>query len=286
MGEAILMNGGFFVHRDLLLDAPLFRCIKLQHVQDLFFNVHLYFRNATKWEDTWEIPSQFFELQDRNGPSFVINDANRVSANLFGSCWTDNIDSDALWRIYSGEKKDGVCIQTTIRKLFQSIDFSFQSGSFTDGCIAPVRYENLSTTPSGQVFFDDDSECYPRNMVPAFVKRNAFAHEREIRFLIHTANTEDHYRNHRLIITDDRSGLYLPFKNLDFVERLILDPRLSQDEFTALQNNLACHGKEIVKSTLYDTPNEIYKILLNSGYSGHGVLKGAKWWMGTDFVQR
>ena len=32
LGTAIIMNGGFFVHKDLDLDAPIFRCIRFEHV--------------------------------------------------------------------------------------------------------------------------------------------------------------------------------------------------------------------------------------------------------------
>ena len=128
LGTAIIMNGGFFVHKDLDLDAPIFRCIRFEHILDLLKNQKLFFHNISCWEDTWEVPSRFFEVYDaiygKEGPASIMDSFNLVIKDLFGTCWTDNIDSDALWRIYSGPTQNGICIQTTVRKLFNSIDFS------------------------------------------------------------------------------------------------------------------------------------------------------------------
>lgn len=151
MINPILMNGGFYAYHSLNLDQPIYRCIKRKHIHDLFNNMNLFFRNVLQWDDTWEIPSRFFKATDESYDSYLVENANRISNDLYGTCWTDTADSDALWRIYSGSEKDGICIRTTPRKLFQSIDFSFRDKAFVDGFIAPVRYEQLNT-PDGQPF--------------------------------------------------------------------------------------------------------------------------------------
>ena len=43
LGTAIIMNGGFFFFKDLDLDAPIFRCIRFEHILDLLKNQKLFF---------------------------------------------------------------------------------------------------------------------------------------------------------------------------------------------------------------------------------------------------
>ena len=107
------------------LDMPIFRCVQFRYILDLLKNKKMFFHNVTCWEDTWEVPSRFFEVSDavygEIGPPFIMRSGLLAVTDLFGTCWTNNIDSDALWRIYSGPEKSGICIQTTVRKLFNSI---------------------------------------------------------------------------------------------------------------------------------------------------------------------
>ena len=51
LGTAIIMNGGFFVHKDLDLDAPIFRCIRFEHILDLLKNQKLFFHNISCWKE-------------------------------------------------------------------------------------------------------------------------------------------------------------------------------------------------------------------------------------------
>ena len=287
MGNAIMMNGGFFVHKDLDLDTPIFRCIQYEYILDLFERMKLFFHNIACWEDTWEVPSRFFEVCDTvygtEGPAFIMHSSNIVAADLFGTCWTNNIDSDALWRIYSGPTKNGICIQTTVRKLFNSINFSFRSNNFVDGFIGPVRYENLASGKDGAAFFDDISESYPNNMIPSFIKRHAFKHEQEIRFLIHASNHTSLYPNNPLQISDEKDKMFLPLKDLNFIDCLIVDPRLKQEEFLNYKKKLDFYGKPVIKSTLYDIPRETFQMPLYPKSQGHDQLRGAKWWNGSGF---
>ena len=288
---AKMMHSGFFVHEQLDVDKPIYHCIKQNYLEDLFCRRALYLRRVIEWEDTWENPSRYLQAPQDNPEkqNELLNLDSRIchgvdDNNLFGMCWTDTVDSDALWRIYSGPDKDGLVIETTPRKLFQSIDFSFRNNRYADGFIGPVRYEQLNL-PDGECFFDVESQRYPRNMVSPFIKRKAFEHEREIRFLIYapmhwkTINPDS-----TLTLAEDGKGAYLPLSNLDFIHRIIADPRLNEDKFLTLVKDLRCYNKPIEKSTLYDTPGTIYEILASSGAESMGRLKGAKRWIGNDFI--
>lgn len=201
------MNGFFAAHSDLDVDAPLYRIMPKKHLEQLLQTNTLYFRKVALWDDTWEVPSKFWKSTGKDVSYSKIELANISQKDLYGTRWTDDIDSDAMWRIYS-YYKDGIAIQTTIRKLFQSIDFFafLIAPNFVDGFIGPVRYENID----GNVFFDDKSYQYPEYMVPSYIKRNAFAHEKEIRFLLCAPNYLEFHPTNELGITSDSSGLHLP----------------------------------------------------------------------------
>lgn len=143
------MNSFFAAHSDLDVDAPLYRIMLKKHLEQLLRTNTLYFRKVALWDDTWEVPSKFWKSTGKDVSYSKIELANISQKDLYGTCWTDDIDSDAMWRIYS-YYKDGIAIQTTIRKLFQSIDFSafLIDPNFVDGFIGPVRYENID----GNVF--------------------------------------------------------------------------------------------------------------------------------------
>ena len=209
------MNGFFAAHSDLDVDAPLYRIMPKKHLEQLLQTNTLYFRKVALWDDTWEVPSKFWKSTGKDVSYSKIELANISQKDLYGTCWTDDIDSDAMWRIYS-YYKDGIAIQTTIRKLFQSIDFFafLIAPNFVDGFIGPVRYENID----GNVFFDDKSYQYPEYMVPSYIKRNAFAHEKEIRFLLCAPNYLEFHPTNELGITSDSSGLHLPLLGNGFIE--------------------------------------------------------------------
>lgn len=252
-------NGGFSAHRDLNVDAPLYRIMPKEYVLQLLKTRKLYFRQVIQWEDTWEIPSRFWKSAGDDVTYSRLELSNISQKDLYGTCWTNNIDSDAMWRIYSYQK-DGIAIQTTIRKLFQSIDFSriLDDPACVDGFIAPVRYENID----GSIFFDDQSYLYPEYMVPSYIKRNAFAHENEIRLLLCTKAYLYFHPTNELGISNDLSGLYLPLLGLDFIDKLILDPRLNPAEVLHCKQGFEKYGVNIEKSTLYDVPESTRKFLL------------------------
>ena len=269
------MNGFFAAHSDLDVDAPLYRIMPKKHLEQLLRTNTLYFRKVALWDDTWEVPSKFWKSTGKDVSYSKIELANISQKDLYGTCWTDDIDSDAMWRIYS-YYKDGIAIQTTIRKLFQSIDFSafLIDPNFVDGFIGPVRYENID----GNVFFDDKSYQYPEYMVPSYIKRNAFAHEKEIRFLLCAPNYLEFHPTNELGITSDSSGLHLPLLGNGFIEKLILDPRLTEEEVPEFHHALDAYGINMEKSSLYAVPTSTCNLLLSKDQCQPYYPNGRQCW--------
>lgn len=235
----------------------------------------LYFRQVVLWEDTWETPSRFWTSAGEDIRYSKIELANNSQYELFGTCWSPGIDSDAMWRIYS-YKKDGIAIQTTIRKLFQSINFLcfLTPPAFVDGFIGPVRYENID----GSTFFDAASFHYPEYMVPSYIKRNVFAHEKEIRFLIHAPGYRYFHPSNELGIAEDLSSLQLPLLGNDFIEKLILDPRLTAGEVVECQREFDPYGLSVEKSSLYAVPSSTYAFSLSKEQCRPYWPKNCQYW--------
>ena len=100
-------------------------------------------------------------------------------------------------------------------------------------------------------------------MVPSYIKRNAFAHEKEIRFLLCAPNYLELHPTNELGITSDSSGLHLPLLGNGFIEKLILDPRLTEEEVPEFHHALDAYGINMEKSSLYAVPTSTCNLLLS-----------------------
>ena len=81
------------------------------------------------------------------------------------SCWHENDrESEGMWKLYTTALNQGVAIQTTMERLCSSLD----DDSFEIGNVKYISFDEP---------LDDDK-------IPIWYKRDAFAHEREVRVVI------------------------------------------------------------------------------------------------------
>lgn len=189
-----------------------------------------------KWEDAYE-NFLFKENFVVNGNQWSISS---LQEQLYGQCWTLRKSSDAMWRIYSSNKKS-VRIRSTVGALWDSIN------NCTDGkCLmGEVQY-----FPQAQIC-DDLVNGAPYSIdsltdlliYSQFVKRNSFSHEAEYRAIFFADNTSD---------SDVQEFDIDPF---DFIKSIYFDPR-ADDAYVArckkiLTTVFKFPAKRISKSTLY-----------------------------------
>ncbi len=82
-------------------DKSLFRIIPFDSLLQMLNERKNTLVNTSKWEDVYEN----FMLKENfvvNGKTYTIAD---LSNKYFGQCWTTKASSDAMWRIYSPDKK-------------------------------------------------------------------------------------------------------------------------------------------------------------------------------------
>ena len=101
------------------LDKSIYRIMSFDRLKQIFTSRQIALAKPKLWDDPFEnfILNSTGVLPD--GSEFQIGFRDKY----YGQCWTLTKESDALWRIYS-EKRNGVKIKSTIRKLFNPLFYN------------------------------------------------------------------------------------------------------------------------------------------------------------------
>lgn len=208
----------------------------------------------TSWEDTWEAAlfrSNWTTLVDGDVTPV---DTKRVMKRLYAQCWFGVEESDAMWRMYSCDKKS-VKIRSTPRKLLRGFWDNYADDAPEQRFrIEPVEYLNGDALLAK--LEEIDLLSFEGQGDSLFLKREEFACEREIRLIYRRFTDNDDNENIDLI--ED----YLPllFQWNDAIDQIVFDPRLSHDEFEGMENELSgvlgVSDIAIIQSDLY-APLEI-----------------------------
>lgn len=245
------------VLNELDLDTPVYKYMPLKYVKILIQNSNLRVDQVSKWEDSYENWFLKERLRLANGE---IGEAKNLIPGVYGQCWSKQEESDAMWRIYSVIKKESkdsqkqfsyledsaIRIKTTARKIFDALYLS-------DSDMASVYIGNVKYLSQDDFNKEIDglSPMQPSSFIKVFcnsyyLKRDSFAHEEEIRPIIIIPN-----------VGDDRFGVECLNYQIDpnsFIEALVADPRLSEEEYQYIYEQLVAVGANpgcISQSELY-----------------------------------
>ena len=190
------------------MKKSLFRILSFDGLLQMLNENANYLVKTSRWEDVYE---NFIlkEVLKRDGKETTLNSLSDI---FYGQCWTSRKSSDAMWRIYSPDKKS-VRIKTRLGKLYNMI--SPNDGAFIVG---QVRYysqakieEDISNLP-----VLTKGEIITLIIQSLFTKRNSFSHEVEYR-VIYVANLDKEN-------VDSPAKPFL-INPIDFVENIYFDPR-------------------------------------------------------------
>ncbi len=221
----------------------IYRIFKVERLIELFEQKNNALVKPELWDDPFENFILNIPIKLKTGKEHKSELRNRG----YGQCWTLTIESDAMWRIYSPDK-NGVKIQTTIRKLFQSL-YSAQTSYKTLSCfIGKVKYypkEKIDKLVEDRLA---GTKQFSGNIGQArslLFKRNAFKHEKEVRLIyLDPHNKSD-------------SNVYLyPCDPLTLIDRITFDPRMSPRLFKIYRDHLKAIGYKgpVIQSGLYRPP--------------------------------
>lgn len=225
-------------------EQKIYRIFPLSRFEEMIQNKELVLVRPSMWDDPFEnffLSVNVLDTNDEFGSLQSIKDS------WYGQCWTLNEDTDAMWRIYS-PYKDGVRISTTVGKLFDAIYDENDKWASLKYFIGQVEYKTkqeisnfMQNTSFGSVALGGQNDGFAKLLC---VKREAFAHENEVRILI-SKTPEDIEKDNSCICK-----IKIDFDKL-FVD-ICLDPRLSESEYQKLRCRLISKTKlSIIQSDLY-----------------------------------
>jgi hypothetical protein len=236
------------------LDLAIYRIYGRDRFESLLASNRDALVNPTKWDDPFE--NFFLErtevMDDASGTTIPLKN---LAEDWYGQCWSLNEETDAMWRIYSPDpvKKVGVKVSTTIRRLFENLKHAGSSApslQFFVGRITYLSQPDIVKLMQNLTFADIAAGSQGDKFAALLcIKREAFRHECEVRLLFQD-----------VVFSGARRGAGGVFQYaLDphsVFNDVVLDPRLSDVDASALRRNLQTAGclLPIQQSQLYQTP--------------------------------
>lgn len=239
------------------LDTPIYRIFPLKWLLPSIRDSTLMLPKPASWDDPFEA---FLFKAIGTYEGYKVN-LDGLRAKLYGMCWMICAESDAMWRIYStappmtGDEpfteQVGLKVRTTVRKLFSALYAS--SNHLPELCfwVGQVRYltqdemDALGTDNEAMMgmLTDNSGRGQAKSLL---LKRDAFKHEHEVRFIF-VANNGFDVTQPRYPFTVDPNATY---------DEIILDPRLSVQNCKVLHDKVRAAGYHgpVNQSSLYVPP--------------------------------
>jgi len=223
------------------LDKSIYRIMPTYRFFQCFNEKKLVLVTPSKWDDPFE--NYLLSAKIKNTSDGSYGDMSGIRDKVFGQCWTQHRETDAMWRIYSADT-NGVKVRTTPRKLLQALKKSLGPSADITGFIGKVQYK----TQKELVFSLENIELFNSNgsgiAESLLYKRKEFSHEKEI----------------RLISTEGNNFIYS--FNIDpysLFEEVVFDPRMDKYLYEVYRNDLKTKKftGRIARSALYKPPKEL-----------------------------
>jgi hypothetical protein len=162
------------------LDKYIYRTISYDRLIELFQTQENTLIKPELWEDTFENFVLKSKLRTASGKIIEYN----VHDRIYGQCWTLEKSSDAMWRIYSTDKKS-IRIRTTINNLLDSIGVSTVDTTGCEHSVGKVEYlsEKELVDRAKKIFEKNGQITFGNLFKSLLIKREAFKHENEIRLM-------------------------------------------------------------------------------------------------------
>jgi hypothetical protein len=247
-------------------NQKIWRYMDFSKYVDMLITNTLYFTRADKLEDPYDCSGmQFFGEQYKQLSSAYPDEVKERTCQVntferlfvYLNCWHMNdVESAALWRLYSENKYETIAIQTTFGKLKSEIENKWSRDGGPH--ITKVKYdienagEPIGNPPEGRLF----SALSRANII---YKRKSFEHEQELRAFIYQGFDkeikEKCLRNeaHLEKLMKERDEFKrIPIDVVKLIEKVYVSP-FAKDLFVELVKNVSGELKDrVLKSDLYE----------------------------------
>jgi len=238
--------------KDDEISKPIYRIISFDRLVRMFQTNKMTFVKPEKWDDPFEnfiaktkiyMESSFLDVGIRKNPH--------------GTCWTRKSVSDAIWRIYSHDKK-AVRIKSTPEIICRNIAKGLQDYPKSKLFIGKVEYLTTNQIKEKAKIFTKGVISGDSGKVVAeslLFKRKSFSHEEEVRVLV--IDQDD-------IGTDGVVSINV--NPHEIIQSVLIDSRAPSelvDVYTDYLKNALHFNGSVGKSTLYDVTKPMtmkYKI--------------------------
>lgn len=191
-------------------DKGLYRIIPFDSLLQMLNEKKNLLVKTVKWEDVYEnfILKENFIVK---GKTYSVES---MTEQWYGQCWSTKSSSDALWRIYSPDKRS-VRIKTTIGRLWDSTKSYEGKGKFLIGSVQYVSQKQIQQDIEAvsPIKLKDLGNLIVSSF---FVKRSSFSHESEFRLIYNNKEESDIQGKEIIEIAIDPS---------DFILNVYFDPR-------------------------------------------------------------
>lgn len=226
------------------LHKSIYRVFSVGRLLEMFEKKENTLAKPKEWDDPFE--NFLFNMTKK------LDDGTEYKSSLrdraYGQCWSLNVESDAMWRIYA-RHKDGVKIQTTISKLLDSLKRSKIPYPHTSCYIGAVDYstedeiENIVSDVKNEVNMFQGSHGQAKSLL---IKRKAFKYEDEVRLIY-------------LDPKNDAKPDYFTYSCdiFSLIDSITFDPRMGNSLYKVCKKHLEDLGftGKIIQSGLYNDPS-------------------------------
>lgn len=224
---------------------PIYRIVSIERLLVLFDTKNNVLVKPSLWDDAYENLILKSKVRRNSGEIVEYSYHN----NLYGQCWSLHRASDAMWRIYSPEKK-GIRIKTTPNKLLSSLYHGGAEDPSRSCVVGKVRYLSEKRLKGfGNSIYKNGALSKESLFQSLLVKRLAFKHEREVRLIYFDLHDSEKSKKFSYKIDPH-----------ELIDQLMIDPRLPKAEAEELKYEIIKKTKykgSVKRSLLYAVPEEI-----------------------------
>lgn len=229
------------------LDFPIYRIISIDRFLELLNTKTLSFPNTSSWEDVYE---NYFLKTPIQYQNHKVSMKDHIDC-MFGQCWSKLVESDALWRIYSSDKKS-VKIKSSPSKILKGIisseDFDYTKfGGIKSGIVSYHSKDYIKKIFNDVEFIDIVKNASEFMIKSLFIKRNEFSHEQEVRIILQYTLSND--------ISQCFGNKIKKFSITpnELIDEVIFDPRCNDSYFHTFRDVIKKYGfvGDVKKSDLY-----------------------------------
>lgn len=233
-------------------ETRVFRVFPVSRLEEVFQSGRITLVRPRKWEDPCE--NQLYNITVIDRATGAAVSVESLRSCLYGQSWTLTEESDALWRIYSEDKR-GVRVATTLGKLLRALWDGCGGSDSVKSLRCFLGKVNYHTEADFQTRFGDGAHMLSgildgsgRAPVESLLmKREAFSHENEVRLIYQETETS----------VDHGNFWSFPVDPAALLDELCFDPRLPDECFEVLRQSFLKKYQfpgTIRKSELYRLP--------------------------------